>query len=223
MDTRGSYDRVAAEYAARISDELRHKPLDRALLDRLADRVRPLIRSEAGPAVCDLGCGPGQVARYLRDRGLPVVGVDLSPGMVERARELNPDIPFEVGDMRALGVPDGTWAGVAAFYSIIHTPRDRVVDTLREIRRVLLPAGWLLLAFHLGGEVRHLAEWWGRPVDVDFVFFGRAEMEGYLQAAGFLVAESLERDPYPDVEYQGRRAYIFAQRPAAPPPPRPVS
>ncbi len=62
--TRDSYDRVADEYARRIFDELDHKPFDREILDGFADAVRGL-----GP-VCDLGCGPGQVARYLRARGV---------------------------------------------------------------------------------------------------------------------------------------------------------
>src|SRR5262245_14089732 len=103
-DVQGSYDRVADEYVRRIYDELRHKPLDRELLDRFADRVRAV-----GPA-CDLGCGPGHVARYLRERGARVCGVDLSPAMVDRARRLNPDIDFMQGDMRALTVPDDAWA-----------------------------------------------------------------------------------------------------------------
>jgi trans-aconitate methyltransferase len=59
-----SYDRVAKEYATRIFRELNHKPLDRELLDRFALRVHGI-----GP-VCDLGCGPGHVARYLHERGV---------------------------------------------------------------------------------------------------------------------------------------------------------
>ena len=72
MDTQTSYDRVADEYVRRIFDELRHKPLDRQLLDRFAASVR-----DVGPA-CDLGCGPGHVARYLHEHGVQVCGVDLS-------------------------------------------------------------------------------------------------------------------------------------------------
>ena len=83
-DCQNSYDCVADEYVRRIFDELRHKPLDRQLLDRFAARVR-----HAGVA-CDMGCGPGQVARYLHERGVEVCGVDLSPAMVERARQLTP-------------------------------------------------------------------------------------------------------------------------------------
>ena len=84
---RESYDRLAEEYTRRISDELQHKPLDRELLDRFTQQTKG--RGE----VCDMGCGPGHVARYLRDAGASVFGLDLSPGMVEQARKLNP-FPF---------------------------------------------------------------------------------------------------------------------------------
>ena len=112
-----TYDTVADEYVQRIFDELQHKPLDRQLLDRFADAVR-----EVGPA-CDLGCGPGQVARYLHERGVEVTGIDLSPAMIERARRLVPGVQFHQGDMTALDLAEGAFAGIAAFYSIIHIPR----------------------------------------------------------------------------------------------------
>src|SRR5271167_3917579 len=104
---RESYDRLADEYARRLFGELQHKPLDRELLDRFAAKVAG--RGE----VCDMGCGPGQVARYLRDAGAVVFGLDLSPGMLEQARRLNPDIPFREGNMMSLTLPDGALAGIA--------------------------------------------------------------------------------------------------------------
>src|SRR4051794_26777184 len=146
----GSYDRVAEEYALRISGELEHKPLDRQLLDRFAAEVDGL------GLVCDLGCGPGHVARYLHDRGVQVTGLDLSPAMVEQARHLNPGIAFRQGNMLALDVEDGAWGGIVAFYSIIHVPRVQVPVALAEMHRALRPGGLLLLAFHVGDETVHL-------------------------------------------------------------------
>jgi SAM-dependent methyltransferase len=204
-----SYDAVAAEYAARIYDELRHKPFDRAQLDRLIERTRGL------GLICDLGCGPGQVARYLHDHGAPALGVDLSSAMVAQARTLNPDVEFQQGDMLALPVADGVWGGIAAFYSLIHIPRPRMSDALAESRRVLAPGGWLLASFHLGRETVHLDEWWEQAVSLDFYFFETEEMRGWLQEAGFDSIEVLERDPYPpEVEHQSRRGYVFARKPA---------
>src|SRR5262249_25060825 len=139
-----SYDRVAEEYAAHFFDELAAKPLDRALLDCLAEQVR-----ELGPIV-DIGCGPGQIARYLHDRGVAAMGIDLSPQMVALAQRLSPDIPFQQGTMLALDAEDSSWGGITAFYSIIHVPPDDIPRALTEFHRVLRPGGLLLLAFHAG-------------------------------------------------------------------------
>ena len=207
-DYQASYDAVADEYVRRISDELRHKPLDRALLDRFADRIR-----DRGPA-CDMGCGPGHVAGYLKERGVEVIGYDLSPKMVEAARRLNPEISFHQADMTALDHADETWAGVVALYSLIHLPPSEIPAALREFRRVLQPGGLLLLAFHIGDEALHLDDWWEQKVNIDFFFFQPEQMARNLQAAGFEIEEIIEREPYPDVEHQSRRAYIFARRPA---------
>ena len=210
-DTARSYDRVAADYARDIYDELAGKPLDREVLDRFAGRLR------GRGVVCDMGCGPGQIGRYLADRGLDVVGIDLSPGMLEQAAALNPDIEFYQGNMLALDEPDGAWAGIAAFYSIIHVPPGEVVAALREMGRALRPGGLLLLAFHTSDasgkrELRE-TEMWGEQVLLDFWFYDAAEMAGYLEQAGYSVEEVVEREPYaPEVEYQSRRAYILARR-----------
>ena len=64
--TQTSYDRIARAYADEIYAELAGKPFDRQVLDQFAERVRG-----RGP-VCDLGCGPAQIARYLRDREIEV-------------------------------------------------------------------------------------------------------------------------------------------------------
>ena len=117
--------------------------------------------------------------------------------------------------MTALDVPDEAWAGIAAFYSLIHIPRANLRETLRELRRVLQPGGWLLLAFHIGDETIHLDDWWDQKVSVDFYFFQPADIAAILTAAGFEVDQILEREPYANVEHPSRRAYIFARRPMA--------
>ena len=204
---RDSYDRLAEEYTRRISDELQHKPLDRELLDRFA-------RETGGRGeVCDMGCGPGHVARYLRDAGASVFGLDLSPGMVDQARKLNSDIPFREGNMLSLDRADGSLAGIAAFYAIVNIPRLSLPLVFREMHRVLRPAGLLLLAFHTGNEVLHEDELWGQKISMDFLLFPASEIKLILEAAGFTIEEVIERGPYPDVEYQSQRAYIFARKP----------
>lgn len=202
-----SYSRVAEAYAQRIFDELKDKPLDRQLLDRLAEQTM------GQGVVCDLGCGPGQVARYLQERGVEVMGLDAAAGMITLARQLNPAIPFVQGNMLALDVPDSAWAGIAAFYSLIHIHRADMPQVLAELKRVLQPGGVMLLSFHIGDEMIHLDEWWEKPVNLDFYFFQPAEMADFLTQAGFALEETIEREPYPDIEHQSRRCYILAHKP----------
>ncbi len=201
------YDALADEYIARIYHELEHKPLDRDWLTRFAAAV-----GTPGP-ICDLGCGPGHVARYLSEQGAHVLGMDLSPRMIERARQLNAGIEFRVGNMAALDVADRSWSGIAAFYSIIHIPPTELAAVLGEFWRVLRPSGEALLAFHVGDEVRHLDTLWEHQVSLDFWFYPRARIEDHLRAIGFEIEESIERDPYEGFEVATQRAYLRARKP----------
>jgi ubiquinone/menaquinone biosynthesis C-methylase UbiE len=201
-----SYDRLADEYARRLFNELQDKPLDRQLLIRFV--------AEAPPGdLCDMGCGPGQVARYLRDAGATVFGIDLSPQMLRQARKLNPDISFREGNMLALDLNDGSLAGIAAFYAIVNIPQSSLQFVFREMERVLKPGGLLLLAFHTGDQVLHEAELWGQPIAMDFFLFPISSIRHCVETAGLTIEEIIEREPYsPEVEYQSQRAYIFARK-----------
>jgi SAM-dependent methyltransferase len=213
---RASYDAVTDAYVERVHDELRHKPLDRALLAAFAEQVQEAFG--AGASVCDAGCGPGHVGAFLADRGLAVTGVDISPVMVERARALHPAMSFEVGTMTRIDARDGRWHGVIAFYSIIHLTSDAEVRAaLREFRRTLVEGGLLLVAVHLGEDgdaTVHADEMLGVAVDMEFRFFDLELLVRDIVDAGFGVEARLVRSPYPDVEVQTTRAYILARRAA---------
>lgn len=141
--TADAYDAVAVAYAELVRDELDALPLERAVLAAFAELTQT---SAAGP-VAELGCGPGRVTAHLRDLGLDVFGVDLSPVMIDLAREVYPDLRFEVGSMDALDLPGGELGGIVSWYSVIHTPPRDLPSYFAEFRRVLAPGGHLLLAF----------------------------------------------------------------------------
>ena len=201
------YDAIAEAYADHFSDELAHKPFDSMWLDRFATLT-------AGTRVCDLGCGPGQVAAYLHARGADVLGADLSDGMLRQARRLHPSIAFRREDMLALTFANDSLGGIAAFYAIVNLNPDQAEAAFRECRRVLAPGGHLLLAFHVGDETVHVDELLGRPTALDFTFFQPDDVVACLEAAGLDVCDVTLRYPYRDVEYPSRRAYILARKPA---------
>ncbi len=206
-DVEASYDAVAETYADRFRHELDGKPFDRVWLDRFATLTQDRGR------VYDLGCGPGQVAAALHERGVDVAGADLSPEMVGQARRLHPAIPFERQDMLALTLPAGSLAGVVAFYAIVHFTLDEVEQAAREMYRVLQPGGSFLVTFHIGEGTVHTDDFLGHPVSMDFVFFQPDDIVSRLEAAGLRVDEVTMRYPYPEIEVATRRAYILAAKP----------
>ncbi|HST63438.1 MAG TPA: class I SAM-dependent methyltransferase [Longimicrobium sp.] len=208
---RAFYDAVAREYADQFADELDGKPMDRTLLERFAADV-----GGAGP-VYDLGCGAGgQTTAFLHARGVDVRGMDLSPESMAEAARRHPPIRFQTGDMLALPLPDGAAAGIVAFYAIVHFSPDQLRTAIGEMGRVLRPGAPLLVAFHVGEEVVHVDEMFGRPASVDFRFYPVARVEAALRDAGLGEVEAIVRDPYPGVEHPTRRAYVFARKPVEP-------
>ena len=116
----------------------------------------------------------------------------------------------------ALDLPDEALAGIAAFYAIVNIPRESHPMVFREMERVLQPGGLLLLAFHTGDEVHHANEEFGISISMDFFFLQPSAIRRQIEAAGLVIEDIVERGPYaPEVEYQSRRAYIFARKPAS--------
>jgi SAM-dependent methyltransferase len=208
--TRHSYDSVAADYAAAVGDELRGKPLDRALLDVLAEHA-------AGATLLDAGCGPGHVAAYLRDRGAHVLGSDLSPAMCAAGRQRHGLVSF-AGDLTALPVRDASIGAIVCFYAVIHLDAVQRRAAYGEVARALRPGGHLLLAFHTGdadtatGGSRRLREWWGHEVDLTFHFLDPVAEAAALGTAGLSVLARLDRQPDPATEHPSERSYLLARR-----------
>jgi SAM-dependent methyltransferase len=148
-----AYDVLAADYAARLPDTRAEAPIDLAMVDAFAEAVL----SSGDPRVLDAGCGTGRMSRYLTDRDCRVEGVDLSPGMVAVARRTQPRLVVTVATLTDLPYADDQFAGVLLWYSTIHTPPHGQTRIFAEVRRVLRPAGHVLIGFQSGGGTRKVS------------------------------------------------------------------
>jgi SAM-dependent methyltransferase len=211
--TRRSYDLVADRYRAEVGDELRGKPLDRALLDAFAEL-------SAGAPVLDVGCGPGHVTAYLAGRGARTIGTDLSPVMCAVARRTT-SLPFAAADMTALPVRTQSLTGILCLYAVIHLDAPRRAAAYTEFTRVLRPGGHALIAFHTSdadvpaGQAMTLTDWWGHPVDLTFHYLDPATEIAACARAGLDLTARLDREPYPQAEHPSRRTYLLVRRPEA--------
>ncbi|UCF94802.1 MAG: class I SAM-dependent methyltransferase [Desulfobacterales bacterium] len=201
------YDTVAKEYAATFSGEHEKKPKDQEILRRFAAEI-----GNRKP-VWDFGCGPGQTSKYLKNLGVEISGLDLSEKILEQARAIHPEINFSKGNILDLQFDDDSIAGIAAFYAIVHFTEEQVETAFREAFRVLQPGGLFLFTYHIGEDTIHVKEFLGKKISIDFMFFNTDFIYGRLQKSGFEEIAIIEREPYPGVEYESRRAYAFAKKP----------
>ena len=201
------YNSVSKEYADAFSGEHEKKPMDREILSIFSREV-----GNENP-VWDLGCGPGQTTNYLRNLGIHASGLDISGQMLDQARRRYPDIHFQQGNILALEFEDSSIAAIISFYAMVHFTKDQVEKAFREIHRVLRPNGLFLFTYHVGEETICISEFLGKQIDMDFMFFTTDFITGCLTDCGFKQIDTIERDPYPGVEYQSRRAYLFTTKP----------
>ncbi len=210
--TRAAYDTIASDYARVLDGALTRMSWDRAVLCTFAELV---ARDRLGP-VADVGCGTGRITGYLHHLGLDVVGIDLSPGMLAVARQALPGLCFVEGSMTALDLPDASFGGVVAWYSLIHIAPLDVPAVLTELGRVLVPGAQLLLAFQVGDQRRHLEQAYGHAISLDAYRMQPDQLAQQLDAVGMAVYARVVRDPEdPETEPQ---AYLLARKSAAAPP-----
>jgi ubiquinone/menaquinone biosynthesis C-methylase UbiE len=201
------YDKVAKEYAEAFSGEHEKKPKDREILKRFSLEIK-----DRKP-VWDFGCGPGHTTEYLKNLGIEISGLDLSEKILEQARTIHPGIHFRKGNILDLEFENDSIAGAVAFYAMVHFTEEQVETACREVFRVLQPGGIFLFTYHIGRETIHLEEFLGKKIDIDFMFFTSNFISSRLKKSGYEKIEIIERDPYPGIEYESRRAYVFATKP----------
>jgi SAM-dependent methyltransferase len=209
---RASYDAVAGEYEKRIGGELAGKPLDWALLAAFAELV------PRGLPVGDVGCGPGHVAGHLAELGCDVVGIDLSPAMIDIARRRYPQLAFHAASMLDLPVAADAWGGAILMYSVIHFSPEERRAACRELGRVVQPGGIVMIAFHVSdaahepGDSVDNDEFLGQPIQLTMHFLPPDDVAADLRVSGFAEHARLVREPDPAVEYPSRRCYLIARR-----------
>lgn len=201
-----AWDAVAEEYARKYQDEILLKPV-------VAEFIREFIAGIPEDAlICDMGCGPGQVARFLQSEGRRACGIDLSPGMIAMAKQLNPEIPFTAADILVMNETE-LYDAIIGLYFIVNFPPELLPLVFQKLNRLIRPGGKLLLSFHTGGdELFRVESLWESGKPLSFWFFRPETISKLLEENGFLVEIVKHREPYPEIEYQSQRAYVFAKK-----------
>jgi ubiquinone/menaquinone biosynthesis C-methylase UbiE len=191
---RAVYDRASTRYVQFVGTEISSAtegPIDRSLFLAFIE----LVKRQTVVRVADVGCGPGRAAAFMAERGLDVVGVDVSQAMLAVARTAHPHISFEEGQLDGLPIGTGVLAGAVCWYSIIYTPLDRLGEAFGELARVLMPGGYLFLAFQAEGEPVHRADAQGTHLPLTSYRHSVQEVAGCLEGTGFKIYATVLRAP----------------------------
>ena len=119
-----------------------------SMQDKLT-RFRGALPSDA-QRVLDAGCGSGRDLCWMLERGLEVVGGDLSVALLATARQSAPGGRVVRLDLQRLPLADGSFGGAWACASLLHLPRRQLPLALAELARVLQPGGALFLGMKRG-------------------------------------------------------------------------
>jgi SAM-dependent methyltransferase len=171
---------------------------------QVAPRVRALYEATAlGQArrpVLDLCCGTGQLAQHFLEHGFPVVGLDLSPAMLEHAARNT------LGYVASFSLPERFGLVVSTFDALNHLPGlDALQACFRSVRAVLAPGG--LFVFDLNTPVG-LGRWAGQRVQAldDLVLVQRGEIDHEARKAWMTILGFVRR---PDGLYERFEERIF--------------
>ncbi|PKM49003.1 MAG: hypothetical protein CVV02_17930 [Firmicutes bacterium HGW-Firmicutes-7] len=201
-----AYSKIASKYADEFYKELDNKPLDRYLLKAFCSMIRK------NGIACDMGCGPGHITRYIHNRGINIIGMDISKGMIQQAKKLNPGIDFEEANMLELNCIERKFSGIISHYSIVHFEASELKMVFNGINSILEEDGLLLIAFHVGDEALFVKELLEEEVNMDYIFHNFDRVLIQLREFNFKVIEAFCREPYEGYEYMSRRGYILCKK-----------
>jgi SAM-dependent methyltransferase len=197
------YDAMAERYLAwgrRVRGDPRHRFV-RLFERRLPDAAR----------VLDLGCGAGVPSTERLARRFTVVAVDISEAQLRLARRNVPAATFIRGDFAELEMPEGSFDGIAALYSISHIPRDEHPALFVRIASWLKPGGLLLASLGTGGSSDWTGEWLGVQM-----FFSSYDADTNRQLLGDTGLSLLIDEVVTMQEPEGQATFLWvlAQKPA---------
>lgn len=181
------FDALGKDYEKAFAGLTAHREELEWLLTQLPGRAK----------VLDVGCGTGRpTAEVLVAAGHDVTGCDVSPGMIDIAREQVPDARFEVADLRELSYPAESWNAVTAFFPLLQLTRAEIDSALVKFAGWLAPGGTFLLAT-VPADVESIdIEFMGKPVTVSS--YPPEEFHRRLTDAGLEVVRERVVDFCPD-------------------------
>ena len=133
---KAGYNKAAKNYSTEFRDQFKSEKH----LARLVEVLKPQSQ------ILDVGCGAGKpIDSYLVEKGMNVMGIDISEAQIELAKSYVPKASYEVRDMSELTNGEYQVDAVVSFYAIFHTPKENHSELLKRFKSFLKSGGYLLI------------------------------------------------------------------------------
>lgn len=175
-----TYDQCADAYAEKFMEY----PEYQKMMVRFRDGY-----VKAGDAVLDIGCGPGNNAKIVSEKGVILMGIDLSADMVERAKSHVPTGFFRKGDMRRI-YETGPFDVVIASFCIVHLIPEETRELIHKMASLLESGGALYLSFMVGKKDGFETTSFSGDGEIYFVYHDPDQIKGWLKETHLTVVES---------------------------------
>ena len=183
----GAFDRAADLYE--------EKYMDLALYNDTYDRLCGYLDVQ-GASILDLGCGPGNITRYLLSKrpDFHVLGVDLAPNMVSRAKVNNPTAEFLVADCRNISAIGRSFDAIICGFCLPYLSKPEVEKLFEDMPSLLYPSGLLYLTAMEGEYERSSVQVSSRGDEVYTYFYSLEFFSKLLERNGFDVLDVIRMD-----------------------------
>jgi len=197
-----TYNKIAPFYTKKYFNDLSDSKYLDIFLDFLPN----------GAKILDVGSGPGQFSKYIKEKGFDVSGIDYSDKMVAMAKNKVPGVVFQKMDMRKLDFETKTFDGLLSSYSLIHIPSNQIHKTLEGFYRILKPNGYLEVIAQKG-KANQIVDQPSRPTEkMFFNFFTMDRLTKFLIKSRFKIVfqeENLTSDINP---LRSKILYVIAKK-----------
>lgn len=187
QNAKSIFDKYALEYHRRYMDVSRYS---------VSLNLFSALLKQANAGVLDVGCGPGNISRYLmwREPELRLIGIDISPKMIDLAQQNNPEGRFYCMDARDMTDLNEIFQGVIASFYLPYLAKNEIPEFMNYVSENLGGGGILYISYMEGNyqDSGYVGSSENKNEKLFTYFHERKYLVKYLQDAGFQILRLFE-------------------------------
>ena len=195
-----TYNKIAQEYDKEFGNDYSDTPYVDKFLNYLE-----------GKKVLDIGCGVGNLTKYIMDKGFNVEGIDLSKEMLNIAKQKYSDIKFYEMNMKEITLRK-KYDGIMLAYSLFHLTKKEVIEVLPKYYDLLNSKGKILLILQYGQGERIVDEPLKEGLKIFINYYSQDEIIEILKNNSFKILYTDLKKSESEFELGNDKLVIICQK-----------